>query len=193
MSKTLTLSIVASIILAACSGGSKKSDNNEEQRMFTGTNGEVKLITLDPGHFHAALVQKTMYDMVNPEVHIYAPEGPELEGHLKLIESYNSRSDNPTSWETVVYKGPDYLEKMLEEKPGNVVVLAGNNSKKTDYLLESVKAGLNVLSDKPMVINPEGYSKLEEAFEMARNNGVLLYDIMTERYEITTIMQRTLA
>ena len=31
--------------------------------MFTGAKGEVKLITLDPGHFHAALVQKKMYEL----------------------------------------------------------------------------------------------------------------------------------
>ena len=32
----------------------------------------VKLITLDPGHFHAALVQKTMYPQVDPNVYVYA-------------------------------------------------------------------------------------------------------------------------
>ena len=31
---------------------------------------------------------------------------------------------------------------------------------------------------------------LEEAFRIAEESGVLLYDIMTERYEITTILQR---
>jgi len=29
-----------------------------------------RLITLDPGHFHAALVQKRMFPNVSPEVHI---------------------------------------------------------------------------------------------------------------------------
>ncbi|GAG07892.1 unnamed protein product, partial [marine sediment metagenome] len=41
----------------------------------------VKLITLDPGHFHAALVQKTMYDEVSPTVYVYAPKGPDVEDH----------------------------------------------------------------------------------------------------------------
>ena len=31
----------------------------------------VKLITLDPGHFHAALVQKSMYPQVDPTVYVY--------------------------------------------------------------------------------------------------------------------------
>ena len=50
------------------------------QYEFTGAPGEVKLVTLDPGHFHAALVQKTMYDQVSPTVHVYAPEGPDVAG-----------------------------------------------------------------------------------------------------------------
>ncbi len=193
MKRALILFTATAIVLSACSGGSQKSETKENQRMFTGVKGEVKLMTLDPGHFHAALVQKTMYEMVSPEVNIYAPEGAELQGHLRLIESYNNRTDNPTAWETRIYTGSDYLEKMLSEKPGNVVVLAGNNAKKTDYILASVNAGINVLADKPMVINPDGFPKLEKAFNVAKEKGIMLYDIMTERYEITTILQRELA
>ena len=45
-------------------------------------NYQVKLMTVDPGHFHAALVQKTMYPQVSPDVHVYAPEGPDVTQHL---------------------------------------------------------------------------------------------------------------
>ena len=44
-----------------------------------------------------------------------------------------------------------------------------------------------------MVITPEKFPLLEEAFATAQKKGVLLYDIMTERYEITTILQKELA
>ena len=37
---------------------------------------QVRLMTLDPGHFHAALVQKEMYPGVATVVHVYAPLGP---------------------------------------------------------------------------------------------------------------------
>jgi predicted dehydrogenase len=185
--------LVFTVLLSACSGGGQKSETRKSKTMFTGAKGEVKLMTLDPGHFHAALVQKTMFDQVDPVVHIYAPEGPELQSHLNLIESYNNRADNPTSWETRIYTGPDYLEKMLTEKPGNVMVTAGNNAKKTEYILETVEAGINVLADKPMVITPDEFPMLEQAFKVAEENGVLLYDIMTERYEITTMIQRELS
>ncbi len=153
----------------------------------------VRIITLDPGHFHAGLVQKTMVDGVSPEVHVYAPAGPELDRHLALIEGFNTRDENPTQWKTTVHSGPDYLEKMLKERPGNVVVIAGNNAKKSRYILECVKAGLNVLADKPMAINPEGLALIEEAYEVAAEKKLLLLDIMTERHEITTMLQKELS
>jgi len=160
---------------------------------FTGTKGEVKIITVDPGHFHAALVQKTMYEQVSPDVCVYAPDGQDVMDHLERIKGFNSRPENPTSWQSKVYPGVDYLEKVLADKPGNVVVLAGNNRKKAEYIKKCAEAGLNVLSDKPMCVNKEGYGLLLEAFELAQKNGVLVYDIMTERFEITTILQKELA
>lgn len=150
----------------------------------------VKLITLDPGHFHAALVQKSMYPQVDPTVHVYAKKGLDLQLHLDKIKGYNSSTTAPTNWVEKVYEGDDYLKRMLEEKKGNVVVLAGNNQLKTDYILKSVQAGFNVFSDKPMVINEKGFNQLRQAFAVAKKKDLLLYDIMTERYEITTILQK---
>lgn len=153
----------------------------------------VKLITLDPGHFHAALVQKEMYDNVDPIVHVYAPPGQDVALHLERINTYNSRSENPSQWKEEVYTGNDFLEKMLYDKKGNVVVIAGNNRKKTEYIFKSLNAGFNVLADKPMVINKNNFQKLINSFAVAKKNKVLLYDIMTERFEITTILQRELS
>jgi predicted dehydrogenase len=153
----------------------------------------VRLITLDPGHFHAALVQKSMAAGVDPVVHVYAPAGPELDRHLALIEGFNTRPENPTGWQTKVHASPDYLAEMLRERPGNMVVIAGNNSKKSRYILECVKAGLNVLSDKPMAITPEGFALIEEAYRIAGEKHLVLLDMMTERHEITTILQKELS
>src|SRR5882724_6427117 len=153
----------------------------------------VRLVTLDPGHFHAALVQKSMYDDVDSTVHVYAPDGNDLKLHLDRINGYNTRKENPTHWNEEVYTGNDFFEKMLSEKKGNVVVLAGNNQKKTDYILQSLQNGLNVLGDKPMVIDSKGFEKLKQAFDVANKNNLVLYDIMTERFEITTELQRELS
>ncbi len=184
--------IVMALIFNACSSGQKNTEQEPEKK-FTGAKGEVKIMTLDPGHFHAALVQKNMYEQVDPTVYVYAPEGPDVKGHLALIEQFNTRSENPTAWKEEVYTGPDFMDKMLQEKPGNVMVTAGNNAKKTEYILKCVENGINVLADKPMVINPEEFPQLEKAFQVAEENGVLLYDIMTERHEITTMLQRELS
>ena len=163
-----------------------------QQGAFNGSKGEVKLLTLDPGHFHAALVQMYMYDQVDPTVHVYAPEGDDAQMHLDRIAIYNERSERPTSWSEQLYTGDDFLQKMIEEKKGNVVVLAGNNGKKTGYVQAAVQAGINVLSDKPMAINQERFAVLEQTLNQAADQGVMVYDIMTERSEINNELQRVL-
>jgi predicted dehydrogenase len=153
---------------------------------------EIRLITLDPGHFHAALIQKTVSQRINDSVYVYAPEGKELDAHLALIQSYNSRPDKPAQWHEIVYAGADFLERMVAEKKGQVVVLAGNNRLKTHYILRAVEAGFNVLADKPMVIDTSSFRDLEEAYRIARQKKVLLYDVMTERYVDYNIVNRAL-
>ena len=167
----------------SCTTKTEKKDTQD-------TSCEVRLITLDPGHFHAALVQKTSYPQVCKDVYVYAPEGNDLQEHLKRIEGYNARAESPTAWSEAIYTGTDFLEKMLKEKKGNVMVTAGNNGKKTAYIKASLMAGLHVLADKPMAINSENFKTLQECFEIARQKGVILYDIMTERFEITTMLQK---
>src|SRR5262249_46030451 len=67
-----TISILF-ILLTSCNSSETKTEV---------TSKKVQLITLDPGHFHAALVQKTMYDDVDSVVHVYAPAGNDLQLHL---------------------------------------------------------------------------------------------------------------
>lgn len=154
---------------------------------------DVQLITIDPGHFHAALIQKTLYPAVDSAVHVYAPAGNDLDLHLSRVRAYNTRIDSPTNWNEIVYTGADFFDQAIKEKKGNVVVLAGNNQKKGEYIHRCVNNGLNVLSDKPMAITPETFELLKQSFADAKKNNVLLYDIMTERYEITTMLQKELS
>jgi len=173
------------IVILSC-----QSPKKQEEEM---SRKSVRLVTVDPGHFHAALVQKSMYEDVDSTVHVYAPSGKDVELHMDRIKNFNSRPENPTHWNEAVYTGNDFFEKMLADKPGNVVVLSGNNQKKTEYISRSLEAGFNVLADKPMVINTAGFEMLKSAFDTARANNLLLYDIMTERFEITTILQKELS
>ena len=153
---------------------------------------EVRLMTLDPGHFHAALIQKEMYPGVAARVDVYAPEGWDLAEHLKRVDAFNKRKERPTAWDTQVHTGPDFLERMLHERPGNAVVLSGKNRPKIDHLARSVQAGLHVLADKPWILTAAQLPKLDAVLAEADQKGVVAYDIMTERFEITTILQRAL-
>lgn len=157
---------------------------------------DIRLMTLDPGHFHAALVQKNMLPGVSPEVHIYAPSGFDLNEHLKRIAGFNNRKENPTQWESKVHTSDnplaDPLAEMLRAKPGNVVVIAGRNQGKIDRIKASVEGGLNALVDKPWIITGSDFPKLQATLNTAEAKRLIAYDIMTERSEITTILQREL-
>ncbi len=153
---------------------------------------DVRLITLDPGHFHAALVQKEMYPGVAKQVHVYAPLGADLIGHLNRILGFNTRKEHPTNWQLEVHAGPDFLQRLLRERPGNVVILSGRNRGKIDYILAAVEAGFHVLADKPWIITADDLPKLQAALDKADDQGLIAYDIMTERYEFSSILQREL-
>ena len=173
------LLLLCGLVLMSCIN---KTDANKLSRDTPSQKELVTIMTLDPGHFHAALVQKSMYEEVNPKVYVYGPEGPDITDHINRIEGYNSRADNPTQWLEKVYKGPNYLQKMIEEKPGNVMVVSGKNNRKMDYINAAIDAGIHVYADKPMAINPEGFKVLEEVFKKAAEKDLMVYDIMTERF-----------
>jgi predicted dehydrogenase len=183
---------IIGLAFLSCMQQNKEKDGNIPT--FTGKAGEVKLIVLAPGHFHANLLQKSAMPQVNDSVYVYAATSDDagLKQYLSAITSYNSRTENPTNWQTVVYTGNDFLDKMAAEKKGNVVVLAGNNREKTEYILRAVDAGLNVLSDKPMAINRDDFLLLEAAYRNAESKGVQLYDMMTERYDMLNIIEKEL-
>lgn len=185
--KNLLIGCLAAAMVAGCCCPCGKTASRKPVK-------EVKFVELDPGHFHAALVLNRNYDGVAKDVRVFAPKGPDVEAHQKLVTAFNTREKDPTAWNEIVYTGDDYLAKALaaDDKANSVVVLAGKNNKKSDYYLEAIKAGFNVLSDKPMVITPDAYAKICEAAKLADAKGLYFADIMTERNEITTILQRHL-
>jgi predicted dehydrogenase len=154
--------------------------------------GQVKLIVLDPGHFHASLVQKEMYASLDPTVSVYAPMGPDVVDYLNRIALFNTRKENPTAWKIELHAGPDFFERMLKEHPGNVVILTGRNRPKIDRIEASIDAGLNVLADKPWIISSSDMPRLERVLDQAEKKKLVAYDIMTERFEITSILQKEL-
>src|SRR3954453_7288217 len=87
----------------------------------------IRLMTIAPGHFHAALVQKRMLPGVHRRCHVYAPLDADLVAHLDRLAGFNTRPNDPTAWEVDVRTGADYLDRFQREQPGNTVVLSGRN------------------------------------------------------------------
>ena len=56
------------ILLIGCQLSEKKGTS---MNTFTGEKGEVKLIVLAPGHFHADLLQKSKIEQINDSVYVF--------------------------------------------------------------------------------------------------------------------------
>lgn len=81
----------------------------------------IRLVTLAPGHFHAALVQKRMPPGVARRCYVYGPLDAETVAHLDRLAAFNARTDDPTVWEVDARAGADWDMRFLRELPGNTV------------------------------------------------------------------------
>jgi predicted dehydrogenase len=151
---------------------------------------QARLMIVDPGHFHASLLQRDMYPSLAPRVSVYAPLGPELMDYLNRISLFNRRRENPTHWELDIHTSAEPMAQMLRERPGNAVVFTGKNREKIDRIVASLDAGIHVFADKPWIISSKDMDKLDRALLTAERKGLAAYDIMTERFEITSLLQR---
>lgn len=138
----------------------------------------LRLAILDPGHFHAALPLRSRNPRLDDEVRVYAPDGPELERFLALVERFNNRAEAPTDWRLQVQRCADPLAALLADG-ADVAVLAGRNRGKLARIRALVAAGIHVLADKPWVVEPEDAAHLE-ALAGSRAHWA---DLMTERHE----------
>lgn len=151
--------------------------------------GRHTLIVLNPGHFHAALTLRNRHARLSDDVHVYAEDGADLESFLRIVHSFNARASDPTGWNLHVYRGADFLERVSRERPGEVVVYAGKNDAKMRAIHRLHGEGFCVLGDKPWLIGADGLPLLRETVAAPP----LAMDIMTERHEITTRVQKALS
>jgi len=139
------------------------------------------LAVLDPGHFHAALTLGARHPEVRDDLAVYAPKGPELEDFLGLIDAFNRRGVEPTAWRVEVRAGERSLERLVADRPGDLVVLAGRNDRKPATIRRLHDAGFHVLADKPWMAGPDGLDDLRHALAA----GPLAVEMMTGPHEIT--------
>jgi predicted dehydrogenase len=145
-------------------------------------------VVLNPGHFHAALTLRQRHARLSDDVHVYAEEGPDVESFLRIVRTFNERAQHPTGWRLHVYRGRDYLERLLAERPGEVAIVAGRNDVKLRYIHRLHADGFMVLGDKPWLIHPGDLTPLKEAAA----TPPLAMDIMTERHEVANRLQKAL-
>src|SRR5262249_58252147 len=110
------------------------------------------LLFLEPGHFHATLTLRVPNPRVADEIVVYATEGPELADFLSLVERFNGRADRPTRWRPLVILDADPLGRLVGERKGDAVVLAGKNGGKARTIRLLHEAGFHVLADKPWLV-----------------------------------------
>ena len=155
-----------------------------------GADRELRLVTLDPAHFHAAQLNSGPLAGFSRDAFVYAPVGKDLAAYFNFISNLKARSSAPDHWRYHVYSGDDFFERMLKERRGDVVMLAGRNAKTIDYMGRLVEQGLHVLADKPWIIDAAKFPDLERALESADRRGLVLYDAMTQRFDIAYLLQR---
>jgi predicted dehydrogenase len=138
------------------------------------------LLFLDPGHFHAALTLRVPQARAAVEVFVYAREGAELRDFLALVERFNQRSPHPTRWRPVVATSNDPLGRLVDERRGDVVVLAGKNGGKARTIRRLHESGFHVLADKPWLVEPADLEHVRASLA----GWPLAAEIMTGRHDL---------
>jgi predicted dehydrogenase len=153
------------------------------------------LAFLDPGHFHAALTLRERHPLVSDEIVVYVPAGPgdghqgqEVVEFLALLEAFNRRLERPTRWRPVVRAGAEPLERLLGERPGDVVILAGRNDRKAAQMRRLHDAGIHVLADKPWLTHATALTDVRHVLR----GGARVMEMMTGRHASTSVVAERL-
>ena len=147
------------------------------------------LLFLEPGHFHAALTLRAVNPRIDPTIHLYARAGPERDAFIALVRSFNARDDCPTNWKVRVHESADPERALVEERRGDIVVLAGRTRPKLGTIARLHAAGLHVLADKPWLTESAALPDLEQATA----GWPLAMDIMTFRHEAVARLTQKIA
>lgn len=141
--------------------------------------GPHTLLFLEPGHFHAALTLSAPHPRVADTVVVYAPDGPERRDFLALVERFNRRAASPTRWAVDVVTSAAPLSRLVADRRGDVVVLAGRTAGKARTIRHLHEAGLHVLADKPWLADP---GDLEDV-RASLGGWPLVMEMMTGRHD----------
>jgi len=146
------------------------------------------LLFLAPGHFHAALTLRVPQARAAEDVFVYAREGTELRDFVALVERFNRRAPDATRWRLVVATADDPLERLVAERRGDVVVLAGRNGGKARTMRRLHESGFHVLADKPWLVEPADLEHVRASLA----GWPLAAEIMTGRHDLAAGLAKRL-
>ncbi len=154
------------------------------------------LVVLNPAHPHGAQLQQKLKHLLHKDVYVYAPVNNDLKAnYLNPIDRYNASDTTGEAWQVHTYIGDDYLQRMLRDKKGDLVIIASNNRSKAGYILKAAEAGFDVIADKPMALTSSDFDTLRAAFSEADKHDRFVSDlpVMTMRNQIIYLLQKELA
>ena len=150
------------------------------------------LLFLDPGHFHAALTLRVPNPGIEDEIFVYAPPadaaGVGLRDFLALVDRFNRRPEQPTRWRPTVLTSGDPLSRLVTERRGDVVVLAGRNGGKARAIRRLHEAGFHVLADKPWLVEVGDLEDVRQSL----GARPLAWEIMTGRHDLAARLMKRL-
>lgn len=153
------------------------------------------LLVLNPAHPHGAQMQQALKSSLQEDVYVYAPPQNDLEAsYLSVIDRYNTSDTSSPDWQVHTHIGDDYLERMLQDKKGEVVLIASNNQTKASYIQQVAAAGFAIIADKPMALTSSDFAGLRSAFSEAAKQNRFVSDlpVMTMRNQVIYLLQREL-
>ncbi|MGL6076133.1 MAG: putative oxidoreductase C-terminal domain-containing protein [Fimbriiglobus sp.] len=144
----------------------------------------VRLMTLDPTHFHAALLTQRRVEGVHPRLYVYSDFSKELLTYLEWMQVGNSRLPHGQGWEMDVRASDRWRARAFQEQPGNTAVITGANRSKIDLMLDAVRAGLHVIADKGWIVDQADFPMLETLLSEAELREVILWEMLPLRHKM---------
>ena len=146
----------------------------------------IRIVTLDPGHFHAALPHRESYPDVDRRVHVYAPLGTTCRSHQahRAVQHRAPTTPPPGGWRCT--PGPTSSSGSRRRRRATWWSSRAATGARSTTSRPRSAPGYHALVDKPWVLRSEDLPKLKATLDLAEKKGRIAYDMMTERFEITT-------
>jgi predicted dehydrogenase len=105
---------------------------------------------------------------------------------------YDNENKESTEEASIKFNAPVYdnLNELIYNSGANTLLTAAINSDKADIIVKAIDAGLNIISDKPLVTTMEDLNRIIDALK--RNNGVKLFLMLSERYNPVLVTAKKL-